>query len=242
MASRKRGAFKPSTTKSKAKHPTKQCEFEVKVVGGINESSTSNAKVSIQDLVKRLKDNFSHAKETLKLSHDQGNKQYIKCKLLLRDVSTKYSAFYDIRKMWFSKVCQAGDPFWLESSEEVRNSYRFQANVHGHNFEPVSCSLGSFLNRGTFVEHYSTEVDRDLIEDQSLYAEFHHDTKVLDVSFYLRQDEMLQFFNLGKLQEIRLTFEYKQFENYVLVDEKQRGIVDIYIPLLRPPKVVKLGK
>lgn len=236
MSSRRRGAqFKPKAQprKPNGKHTVQHTDFDVRIVGGINEISSTNT--SLNALITNLKKcHFSvdvGEAETTSVSREQ-TKQYVKCKLKLRDVSTKSSAFEAIRKTWFSNICQPGYPFWLESCEEVRNSYRFKANTPQHSFEPLSCSVGSFSDRGTFVEHYITTNDIQLIVGQTIYAEFQHDTKVLEVYFY----------HVLTKEEYRLVFEYKQFEDYVLVDEKVRGIVDIYVPLLRPPKVVKVGK
>jgi len=230
MASRRRRAFEPSKKK------VKQLEFEVKVVGGINETGPSSRRpktLNLNDYVQKFRDHYNVEvvnSDPSRIAQDQ-NKQYVKFKLRLRDVVLKPSAFDQIRKTWFSSICEVGSPVWLESCEATRNSFRFKADAPRQSLEPTSFSLGSFLDRGTFVEHYNTESDRHLIEGQSIYAEFQHDTKVLDISFY-RIDG----------QEVRLTFEYKQFEDYILVDEINKGITKLYVPLVRPPKVIRVGK
>lgn len=236
MSSRRRGAFQPSKTTKTSKPKVLQVhktEFDVKIVGGINEISFS--KTSLDGLITTLRQHFSQAQvgdiETSIARLDQ-TKRYMKCKLKLSGAANKCAAFDVIRKAWFQKIAQPGDPFWLESCENVKNTFKFKANSPQHSFEPRSCSLGSFYDRGTFVEHYNTTTDVPLIEDQAIYAEFQHDTKVLEVYFYY----------VFTKEEFRLVFEYKQFEEYVLVDEKAQGAVDIYLPLIRPPKVIKVGK
>lgn len=241
MSSRRRKAFKPQSgsaqwkptkTKVQQKHKT---EFDIKIVGGINEISLS--KTSLNDLTVKIKRLFSEAQigeaETLNAGRLDQTKRYMRCKLKLRDIASKCAAFDTIRKAWFQNIALPGDPFWLESCENVKNTFRFKADSPQHSVEPRSCSLGNFYDRGTFVEHYNTTNDLHLVDNQSIYAEFQHDTKVLEVYYY----------HAFTKEEVRLSFEYKQFEEYILVDEKHhQGIVDIYLPLIRPPKVIKVGK
>ena len=80
------------------------------------------------------------------------------------------------------------------------------------------------------MKHWNTDVERDSIEDV-LTADFESDVQTLIVSF----DDSKE---IAGQKGYRLEFEYRQFENYVVVDENTaRGTVDVYFPLQWPPRI-----
>lgn len=248
MASRskKRSKFVPKNKQAKKTG----FDFEIKIVGGLynersGDSSTArNSRIPrLQDFETKLKDGgfaMGRTNDGESRTGQDHNKQYMKYKLNFQ-AGSKPSAFEKIRQEWCTRICKPGCPFWLESSEKIRDTFRYKAETSRHGLQPISWSFGSFFDRGTFVEHYSTQNDVHMIEDGVVYSEFVHDTKELTLAFRRNFDDFGILAGLVPGYEMRIEFEYKQFEDYILVDENNDRI-DLYLPLIRPPKVTKVGK
>lgn len=148
--------------------------------------------------------------------------------------TTKYDkagCFENLRRDWCCSICSSGDPFWLESAEIPRDTFKYKFEDTRQVLQATSFSLGSFYDRGTYIKHWSSEDNASLIEDGNIQIEFEHDTKILAITY----------FKSGKpegFKEVRIEMEYRQLESYVVTDENTtRGTIHFYFPLQWPPKV-----
>lgn len=163
-----------------------------------------------------------------------GNIKYMKL-TLKKQGHGKAEVFESVRQAWCSSLCKPGYPFWLEAAEKVTDVFIYRAvrDSPTQVVEPRFFSLGSFYDRGSFVRHWSSEQDSHFIEEGRVEVEFEHDTKTIAIVFNdLRKPD-------GS-KEIRVEFDYKQLENYVVVDENiTKRTMDLYFPLQWPAKVLQ---
>lgn len=149
--------------------------------------------------------------------------------------STKYGKakfFESLRRDWCRSICSCGDSFWLESAEIPRDTYNYKSDDTRQVLQATSFSLGNFLNRGTFIRHWSSEQDASLIENGNIQIEFEHDTKLLAIT-YFKTGQLLE-----GLKEVRIEIEYRQLEDSVVIEENvPQGIINFYFLLQWPPKV-----
>ena len=161
---------------------------------------------------------------------DSGNARYINIKLKTRGQSNLTQFFEHLRRQWYSSICRRGDSFWLESGESPKNTFKYKSDATRQMPQATSFSFGSFFDRGTYIRHWSSDENAPHIEGD-IQSEFEHDTKTLTITFFKAG------FSEGN-NEVRIEMEYRQLENYVVVDENLRlGTIHFYFPLQWPPKV-----
>lgn len=225
--------------------------FEVKILNGETaenptisapSSATASAEITqLQDVCTKFKGCFPGAVELGKASSStsenvEPSKQCIKYKVKVYGTSTKPLAFKQIRRKWCGEICNPGDLFWLESLESSSNSYQYKSKKQVHRISSSSFSLGSFADQSTFIEHYDTNSDRNYVEKQGITSSFEHDISKLTLTITLKRPYQTDG------TKFRLEFQYKQFEDYILVDlnlNQKVQTIDLYIPLIRPPIVTK---
>lgn len=188
----------------------------------------------------RLEDFKNHLRAhnfQVEKAHDpatvSGNARNINIKLKTTEYGNSGKFFERLRRQWCSSICRRGDSFWLESAESPKNTFKYKSDGTRQVLQATSFSFGSFYDRGTYIKHWSSDEDASLIEDGKIHSEFTHDTKTLEIYF-----DKAGF--PDGFKEVRIEMEYRQFDNYVVVDEnisQARGTVHFYFPLQWPPKV-----
>lgn len=160
-----------------------------------------------------------------------GNARNINIQLKTTEYGNTGKFFERLRRQWCSSICRLGDSFWLESAETSNNTFKYKSDGTRQVLQTTSFSFGSFFNRGTYIKHWSSDEDAPFIDDGNIQSEFEHDTKTLAITY----------FKAGApegFKEVRIEMEYKQFENYVVVNENiSQGTIHFYFPLQWPPKV-----
>ena len=189
---------------------------------------------------KRLRHTDFQVVEEANKPTNTGNTCNIKITLKTEKNFGKAQFFEKVSKAWCSSICSRGDPFWLESAEPPNDTFRYNSNVPKQVLEANSFGFGSFFNRGTYIEHWSSQQDLLLIKEKHLQIEFEHDTKLLVITFF--EKEETQVFN-----EVRIEMEYHHLETYVVIDNDSdqtslQKTIKLYIPLQFPPKVLVRGK
>ncbi|KAJ7393667.1 hypothetical protein OS493_003323 [Desmophyllum pertusum] len=92
-------------------------------------------------------------------------------------------------------------------------------------------ALEACSTAGTYIKHWSSDQNTSLIQDGNIQSEFEHDTKKMAITFFK------EGFPEG-FREVRIDMEYRQFENYVVIDEDiSNGTIHFYFSLQWPPKV-----
>ena len=161
---------------------------------------------------------------------DSGNARYINIKLKTRDHSNLAKFFEHLRRQWCSSICRRGDSFWLESGDSAKNTFKYKSDATRQMPQVTSFSFGSFFDRGTYIRHWSSDENAPAIEGD-IQCEFEHDTKTLTITFFKAG------FPEGN-NEVRIEMEYRQLENYVVIDENlHQETIHFYFPLQWPPKV-----
>lgn len=160
----------------------------------------------------------------------ESNSSFIKLKIESPGFGKPSQLFEEIRRKWYRKVNKYGNPDWLESCETVAKTFEIYKDRPFQSLQLSKFSLGNFQDRGTYVEHWISDKNPSWISD-GLSADFESDTQTLVLSF----DDSRY---LEGQRGFRLEFEYRQFDNYVLVDENPvKNEIGIYFPLQWPPKV-----
>ena len=164
-----------------------------------------------------------------------GNIRNIKITLKSAKVFGKAQFFEKLSKAWCSSICSRGDPFWLESAEPAKETFKFKSNDPKQVLLANSFGFGSFFNRGTYIEHWSSQDDQLFIKENHIQIEFEHDAKLLVIIFF-EKDETQEF------KEVRIEMEYRHLETFVVIDNDSgqtspQKTVNLYIPLQFPPKV-----
>lgn len=165
-----------------------------------------------------------------------GNIRNIKFTLKDAKMFGKAQFFEKLSKAWCSSICSRGDPFWLETAEPVKETFKFKSNDPPKQvLRANSFGFGSFFNRGTYIEHWSSQDDWLFIKENHIQIEFEHDAKQLVISFFERDDTQV-------LKEVRIEMEYRHLETYVVIDNNSdqtspQKTIKLYIPLQFPPKV-----
>lgn len=185
----------------------------------------------LEDFKSLLEAHKYHVKEVGDPSDFGRNARNIKISLKTTEYGAKFRFFKKLRRDWCSSICKLGESFWLESAETSRETFKFKFEDTRQNLQASFFSFGNFLDRGTYIQHWSSEENESLIENGNIQVEFEHDTKVLSLTYF--KDGARDGF-----KEVRIEMEFRQLENYVVVDEKttQRN-VKFYILLQWPPKV-----
>ena len=157
-----------------------------------------------------------------------GNARNINIQLKTTEYGNTGKFFERLRRQWCSSICPLGDSFWLESAETPQNTFKYKSDGTRQVLQTTSFSFGSFFNRGTYIKHWSS--DAPFIDHGNIQSEFEHDTKTLITYFKAYAPE--------GIKEVRIEMEYRQFENYVVVNENiSQGTIHFYFPLQWPPKV-----
>ena len=153
-------------------------------------------------------------------------------KLKTRDLySDSGKLFEHLRREWCSSICRPGDSSWLESAESTKHTFKYKSDRTRQVLQPTSFSFGSFFDRGTYIRHWSSDENAAEIGVGTIQSEFEHDTKTLAIIFSKAG------FPEGN-KEVSIEMEYRQLENYVVIDENFRqGTIHFYFPLQWPPKV-----
>lgn len=139
--------------------------------------------------------------------------------------------FERLRRAWCSSICRRGDSFWLESDETSRNTFKYKSDGTRQILPATSFSFGSLFDRGTYIKHWSSDQNTSLIQDGNIQSEFEHDTKKMAITFFKEGSP-------EGFREVRIDMEYRQFENYVVIDEDiSNGTIHFYFSLQWPPKV-----
>lgn len=155
------------------------------------------------------------------------NARNIKISLKTTEHGTKFKFFKKLRRDWCSSICKLGDSFWIESAE----TFKYKFDDSRQFLQASFFSFGNFLDRGTYIQHWSSEENESFIENGNIQVEFEHDTKVLSLTYFKNGAQ-------EGFKEVRIEMEFKQFENYVVVDEKTaHRNVKFYFLLQWPPKV-----
>ena len=183
----------------------------------------------LEDFKSLLEAHKYHVKEVGDSSDVGLNARNIKISLKTTEHGAKFKFFKKLRRDWCSSICKLGDSFWMESAETETFKYKFDDS---RQFLQASFfSFGNFLDRGTYVQHWSSEENESFIENGNIQVEFEHDTKVLSLTYFKNGAQ-------EGFKEVRIEMEFKQFENYVVVDEKTaHRNVKFYFLLQWPPKV-----
>jgi hypothetical protein len=229
----------------------KSTSFDLKVISGINHTFQSSA-TGISPEIPQLQDfrsklNNCFRTDTVELgetsdtesttARESQSERYFRYRVQVLGVSTKPLAFEQIRQRWCTEICKPGDPFWLGSSESSFSTFQYKVKTPIHRLQPSSFSFGSFYGRGTFIEHYNTKGDINFIEKEGILSKFEHDTEQLTLTIALKRPCP------SNCTTFRVEFVYKQFEEYVLVDENKKfKTIDLYVPMIRPPIVKKKGR
>ena len=159
------------------------------------------------------------------------NARNIKISLKTTEHGAKFKFFKKLRRDWCSSICKLGDSFWIESAETSRETFKYKFDDSRQFLQASFFSFGNFLDRGTYIQHWSSEENESFIENGNIQVEFEHDTKVLSLTYFKNGAQ-------EGFKEVRIEMEFKQFENYVVVDEKTaHRNVKFYFLLQWPPKV-----
>ena len=154
---------------------------------------------------------------------DTGNTRNIKITLRTEKNFGKAQFFEKVSRAWCSSICNRGDPFWLETAEPVKETFKFKSNDPPKQvLRANSFGFGSFFNRGTYIEHWSSQDDWLFIKENHIQIEFEHDAKQLVISFF---DDTQVF------KEVRIEMEYRHLETYVVIDNSDQA---------SPQKTIKL--
>ena len=185
----------------------------------------------LEDCTSLLEAHKYHVKEVGEPSDIGLNARNIKISLKTTEHAAKFKFFKKLRRDWCSSICKLGDSFWLESAETSRETFKYKFDDSRQFLQASFFSFGDFLDRGTYIQHWSSEENDSLIENGNIQVEFEHDIKVLSLTYFKNGAP-------EGFKEVRIEVEFRQLENYVVVDEKtsQRN-VKFYFPLLWPPKV-----
>ena len=180
-----------------------------------------------KDLLKAAR--FQVANAQGPVNSPTGNARIINIRLRTTELS-KAKFFERFRRQWCSSICQRGDSFWMES-ETPKDTFKYRTDETRQMVRVASFSFGTFTTLGTYVQHWSNEQDSLVIQEGSIESEFQHDVGTLAI-FFFKQGA------IEGSKEIRIEMEYRQFENYVVVDENlPNGKISFYFPLQWPPKI-----
>lgn len=195
-------------------------------------SSDQGSRSRLEDFENYLRaNNFQVVKAHEPAVTGSGNARHINIKLKTRDYGNLAKFFEHLRRQWCSSICRRGDSFWLESAESVKETFKYKSDRTRQVLQATSFSFGSFFDRGTFIRHWSSDENAPGIEDGNIQSEFEHDTKTLAITFSKAG------YPVGN-KVVSIEMEYRQFEDYVVIDENVRqGTIHFYFPLQWPPKV-----
>lgn len=173
---------------------------------------------------------FRVAKAHEPVSSPAGNARSINIQLKTTECG-KAKFFERLRREWCSSLCRSGDSFWLESLETPKDTFKYKTDETRQMIQVATFSFGTFSTRGTYIQHWSSVENAPSIEGGRIESEFQHDTGTFAIS-YFKEGAREGF------KEVRIEMEYRQFENYVVVDENvSNGTISVYFPLQWPPKV-----
>ena len=185
----------------------------------------------LEDFKSLLEAHKYHVKEVGDPSDVGLNARNIKISLKTTEHGAKFKFFKKLRRDWCSSICKLGDSFWIESAETYRETFKYKFDYSRQFLQASFFSFGNFLDRGTYIQHWSSEENESFIENGNVQVEFEHDTKVLSLTYFKNGAQ-------EGFKEVRIEMEFKQFENYVVVDEKiAHRNVKFYFLLQWPPKV-----
>ena len=185
----------------------------------------------LEDFNNLLEAHKYHVKEVGEPSDIGLNARNIKISLKTTEHRTKFKFFKKLREDWFSSICKLGEPFWLESAETPRETFKYKFDDTRQVLQASFFSFGNFLDRGTYIQHWSSKENDSLIENGNIQVEFEHDTRLLSLTYFKNGAP-------EGFKEVRIEMEFRQLEDYVVVDEKtaQRNVT-FYFLLQWPPKV-----
>ena len=194
-------------------------------------SSDQGSRSRLGDFENYLRANHFQVEKAHEPIMVSGNARNINIVLKTRDHGYLAKFFEHLRRQWCSSICRRGDSFWLESGESPKDTFKYKSDRTRQVLQATSFSFGSFFDRGTYIRHWSSDENTAEIEDGYIQSEFEHDTKTLAITFFKAG------FPTGK-REVRIEMEYRQLENYVVIDENFRqGTIHFYFPLQWPPKI-----
>lgn len=193
-------------------------------------SSDQGSRSRLEDLENHLEANNFHVEKAHEPVTGSGNARHINIKLKTRDYGNLAKFFEHLRRQWCSFICRRGDSLWLESGESVKGTFKYKSDKR-QVLQATSFSFGSFFDRGTFIRHWSSDENASEIEVGTIQSEFEHDTKTLAITFSKAG------FPVGN-KVVSIEMEYRQLEDYVVIDENvHQGTIHFYFPLQWPPKV-----
>ena len=196
-------------------------------------SSNQGSRSRVEDFENYLRANNFQVEKVHEPEPGSGNARNISIKLKTRDHGNLAKFFEHLRREWCSSICRPGDSFWLESAESPKDTFKYKSDWTRQVLQPTSFSFGSFFDRGTYIRHWSSDENAAEIGAGTIQSEFEHDTKTLAIVF-----SKAGFLEGNK--EVSIEIEYRQLENYVVIDENFRqgtGTIHFYFPLQWPPKV-----
>ena len=194
-------------------------------------SSRQGSRTRLEDFKNLLTADKFQVEKAHEPEAGSGNARNISIKLKTRDHGNLAKFFEHLRREWCSSICRPGDSFWLESAESAKHTFKYKSDGTRQVLEPTSFSFGSFFDRGTYIRHWSSDENAAEIGVGTIQSEFEHDTKTLAIVFSKAG------FPEGN-KEVSIEIEYRQLENYVVIDENfSQGTIHFYFPLQWPPKV-----
>ncbi|KAJ7377387.1 hypothetical protein OS493_029749 [Desmophyllum pertusum] len=219
-------------TQHKQQFPSKPkyVELNINILGDRFAASTDHGNRNrLKDFKVLLQANRFQVEKAQEASVVSENAKNVNIKLK----TTQYGKgrfFERLRRAWCSSICRRGDSFWLESAE-TSSTFKYKSGGTRQILQATSFSFGSLFDRGTYIKHWSSDQNTSLIQDGTIQSEFEHDTKKMAITFC--KEGFLEGF-----REVRIDMEYRQFENYVVIDEDiSNGTIHFYFSLQWPPKV-----
>ena len=194
-------------------------------------SSDQGSRSRLEDFENYLRANNFQVEKAHEPVTGSGNGRHINFKLKTKNHGYLGKFFEHLRRQWCSSICRRGDSFWLESAESAKETFKYKSDATRQVLQATSFSFGSFFDRGTYIRHWSSDENAAEIEAGSIQSEFEHDTKTLAITFFKAG------FPEGN-KEVRIEMEYRQLDNYVVIDENfHQGTIHFYFPLQWPPRV-----